>query len=353
MLYMHNKKPPKVKVNKLLINIEKNMKNPIAVFGTGSWGTALAILLARNGQTCRLWGFDKKEVEEMKNTGESRYLPGIKLPSNLFVSDSLEEVINDANDWLFVVPSFAFAQTLQSTKPFQTDKTRIAWGTKGLDPQGRLLHHVAREILGEKTPLAVISGPSFAKEVAAGLPTAVTLATKDDKFGEELSERLHASNFRVYLSHDINGVELGGVIKNVLAIATGIADGLEFGANARCALITRGMAEMMRLNTAVGGEAKTLMGLSGLGDLILTCTDNQSRNRRFGLAIGKGANREQAEKEVGQVIEGAQNVKQLHHLAKQLNVDMPITEQVYRILFENTPPRETVIALLMRGAKWE
>lgn len=329
------------------------MKKPIAVFGTGSWGTALAILLARNGQNCRLWGFDNKEVTEMRETGRSRYLPDVALPDNLFVSNSLEEVITDANDWLFVVPSFAFAQTLRSVQPFVSDHTRIAWGTKGLDPQGRLLHHVAKEILGDKIPLAVISGPSFAKEVAAGLPTAVTLATKQDNFGEELAERLHSKNFRVYLSHDIDGVELGGVIKNVLAIATGICDGLGFGANARCALITRGMAEMMRLNTAVGGEAKTLMGLAGLGDLILTCTDNQSRNRRFGLAIGKGANREQAEKEVGQVVEGAQNVKQLHHLAKQLGVDMPITDQVYQILFENTPVRETVVSLLMRGAKWE
>lgn len=326
---------------------------PIAVLGTGSWGTALAILLAKNGQPTRLWGFDKAEVDEMQQTGFSRYLPGIPLPKNLTSSNELDEVVAGVNDLLIVVPSFAFAETLEKLLPFLTHETRIAWGTKGLDSECRLLHHVATEIIGFNTPLAVVSGPSFAKEVAAGLPTAVTVAANNVQFAEDLSVRLRNNVFRVYLSEDMTGVELGGVVKNVLAIATGIAEGLGFGANARCALITRGLAEMFRLNEALGGQTKTLMGLSGLGDLILTCTDNQSRNRRFGLAIGQGATRAEADKLVGQVVEGALNVAQVYQLAQQQNVEMPITEQVYRILYEGVPPRETVISLLIRGPKWE
>jgi glycerol-3-phosphate dehydrogenase (NAD(P)+) len=216
-----------------------------------------------------------------------------------------------------------------------------------------MLHKVVAEILGEDTPAAVLSGPTFAGEVAVGQPTAITVASTDAAFAEDMAGLLRNQNFRAYTTDDIVGVELGGATKNVLAIAAGLADGLGFGANARAALMTRGLAEMMRLGLALGGRRETLMGLAGVGDLILTCTDNQSRNRRFGLGLGKGLPKDEVTVQIGQEIEGVVTAGLIHRLAKAHGVDMPITEQTYLILNEGLPPAEAVRNLLLREPKME
>jgi glycerol-3-phosphate dehydrogenase (NAD(P)+) len=331
-----------------------NDKKAIAVLGCGSWGTALAIHLARNEQHVLLWGHDEKEVAALQaDRCNTRYLPNINFPENLQVSSDLKNTLNHANDVLIVVPSHAFRSVLQQMKPLLKKDARIAWATKGLDPQShQLLHVITKEILDD-IPSAVLSGPSFAKEVACGLPTAVTVASQTANYAKDLVNYFHNQTFRVYTSMDIAGVELGGAMKNVLAIAVGIADGLNFGANARAALITRGLAEMMRLGLALGAQRETLMGLAGVGDLVLTCTDDQSRNRRFGLAIGKGNNAQETEKNIGQVVEGIRTAKEVFYLAKQYNVEVPICEQVYRVLHEEVTPQAAVSALLSREQRGE
>lgn len=331
-----------------------NDKRAIAVLGCGSWGTALALQLARNEQTVWLWGHDAKEVAELqKHRCNKRYLPDILFPENLTVTHELQTALKLTNDILLVVPSHAFRSVLIQLKPLINQHTRIAWATKGLDPQShQLLHVVTKEILGE-VPSAILSGPSFAKEVAKGLPTAVAVASTTESFAKDLVNYFHSKTFRIYTSSDIAGVELGGAMKNVLAIAVGIADGLNFGANARAALITRGLAEMIRLGLALGAQRETLMGLAGVGDLVLTCTDDQSRNRRVGLAIGRGSKVEEAEKNIGQVVEGIRTAKEIFYLAKQHNVDIPICEQVYRMLHEDVTPQEAVINLLSREQRNE
>jgi glycerol-3-phosphate dehydrogenase (NAD(P)+) len=243
---------------------------------------------------------------------------------------------------------------LESIAPYISSEQRIAWATKGFESgSGKLLHEVAQDVFGEQKSLAVISGPTFAKEVAKGLPTAVTVASNDTEFANFLADRLHTETFRVYTSDDIVGVEVGGAVKNVLAIAAGIADGLNFGANARTALITRGLAEIMRLGDALGGQRETFMGLAGLGDLVLTCTDNQSRNRRLGLGLGQGQSLEDALAAIDQVVEGVQTAREVNELAISRGVDMPITHEVYRILYEGEKPRDAVHALLSREQKAE
>jgi len=255
---------------------------------------------------------------------------------------------------LVVVPSHAFRSVLQTVRPLLPADHRVCWATKGLEAgSGRLLHEVAEEVLGRAVPLAVISGPTFAREVAEGLPTAVTVAARDQAFARELAQRLHTETFRAYTSDDVIGVEVGGAVKNVLAIAAGIADGLGFGANARTALITRGLVEIMRLSELLGGRHDTLMGLAGLGDLVLTCTDNQSRNRRLGLALGTGQTLTAALAAIDQVVEGVQTAREVHALAQRIGVEMPITEQVYAVLYQGVAPKQAVHALLTRELKPE
>lgn len=323
----------------------------IAVLGTGSWGTALAILLGRNGFPVKLWGCIPAEIEDLcSNRINDRYLPGIKLPQNVEVCVDLAAVVKSSRDLCLAVPSFVFRQTLQAIKPYLTKESRIVWGTKGLGDEDTFLHEIVKEVLG-KMPIAVLSGPTFAREVAKELPTATELACNDEHFAKELVHYFHNDNFRVYTTSDLVGVEISGATKNVLAIAVGIGDGMGFGANTRAALITRGLAEIMRLGKSFGGQTETFVGLAGLGDLVLTCTDNQSRNRRFGLAIGAGKSRAEAEQSIGQVIEGITAARAIHLLAKRRNVEMPITEQVYHILYENLSPRDAVSALLRRAQK--
>lgn len=331
----------------------KTDKPKIAVLGSGSWGTALAIVLAKNGYQVNLWGFFADEVSDIKKNGiNTKYLPGIKLPANIAVYSDVSEALASTRDVLLVVPSSVFGSTLNLIKPHLSLEARIFFATKGLAPDGKLLHEEIKSIIGD-IPSAVVSGPTFAREVAEGLPTAVTIAFSDISLKADLLHYFHGGTFRVYTSSDIVGVEIGGTVKNILAIAVGISDGMGFGSNARAALITRGLAELTRLGIALGGKMETFMGLAGLGDLVLTCTDNQSRNRRFGINLGKGLSFVESEKIIQQTIEGISNTKLVFSLAQKLKIDMPITEQVYRILYENLSPEKAVKALLSRESKSE
>jgi len=332
-----------------------NNLSPIAVVGAGSWGTALALLLARNGNQVQLWGNESDEILLLKNQRENKkYLPGFLFPDNLHVCDTLSECLKGVQDILLVVPSFAFKSVLQDIQSELGDQVRIVWGTKGLgSDQGRLLHELVADVFSPNTPAAVLSGPSFAAEVAAQKPTAVSLAGNSEDFLEDLLNRFHCRDFRVYINADMIGVQLCSVLKNVLAIAVGIVDGMQLGANTRCALITRGLAEMSRLCAAMGGRKETLLSLAGVGDVILTCTDDQSRNRRFGLAVGRGQSIEAAMQSIGQAVEGKHNVTQVYQLAQRLSVDMPITEHVYQILERGAIPAEVIEALLERAHQYE
>ena len=325
----------------------------ITVLGAGSWGTALALVLAQNCQEVHLWSREKGHVDEMREQRvNSRYLPNYPFPKTLQVSDNLESSLGEVADILIVVPSFAFREVVIRIKPYLNSNARVAWGTKGLTATGCLLHQVVEIELGH-LPMAAISGPSLATEVVANLPTAIAVASNRAEFSKDLIRRLHSPCFRVYQNDDMIGVELCGSVKNILAIATGIGDGLELGANARAALITRGLTEMGRLVYAMGGKQETLVGLAGLGDLVLTCTDDKSRNRQFGLALGKGVDPKAAEQAIGQAIEGLYNTAQVYKLAKKHAVEMPITHQVYRILHEDLDPRQAVRELLERSPKTE
>jgi glycerol-3-phosphate dehydrogenase (NAD(P)+) len=327
---------------------------PITVVGAGSWGTALAIQLAREGHATRLWGRDSAQLDAMRRARcNSRYLPEAAFPDSLRVVDELREALNGAGDALLAVPSHAFRATLESIKPHLGQGTRIAWATKGFEiSTGLLPHQVAREILGSRSA-AVLSGPTFAKEVGAGLPTAMTVASRDLRFAKELALSLSGPNFRAYTQTDITGVEVGGAVKNVIAIGSGIADGMDFGANTRVALITRGLAEMMRLGVKLGAVRETFMGLAGLGDLVLTCTDDQSRNRRFGMALGQGQSLSAAQGGINQVVEGLPAAAAVHAVAQRLGVDMPICMEIYRVMHEGKPVRAAVQALMEREVRSE
>lgn len=328
----------------------------ISVLGAGSYGTALAISLARNGHSTLLWGHDPEHVATLAAARcNEEFLPGVEFPETLALEADLASCVKASRNILLVVPSYAFASVLQQIKPHLTPQHRIAWATKGLEPEtGRLLQDVAKEALGEEISLAVISGPTFAKELAIGLPTAISLSSTDPEFVTDLSNLLHnEQSFRVYTNDDFIGVQLGGAVKNVIAIGAGLADGLGFGANARTALITRGLTELSRLGAALNADPKTFMGMAGLGDLVLTCTDNQSRNRRFGLALGRGLSVADAQQEIGQVVEGYRNTKEVYMLSQRHQVEMPITEQIYQVLYQGKDPKAAAVALLARSKKGE
>ncbi|MGD8379073.1 MAG: NAD(P)H-dependent glycerol-3-phosphate dehydrogenase [Gammaproteobacteria bacterium] len=331
------------------------LQAPLAVLGAGSWGTALAIQCARSGRPVRLWGRAEDDLDSMAEAGENRrYLPGARFPPALTLEADFGRALEGCADVLIAVPSHAFRDLLEQLRAFPDPGRRLAWATKGLEPgTGRLAEEVVREVLGPEVPTAVLSGPTFAREVGAGLPTAITVASADPDFAEDLATTLHAENFRPYTASDVTGVELGGAVKNVIAIGAGISDGLGFGANARIALITRGLAEMMRLGLALGARQETFMGLAGMGDLILTCTDNQSRNRRLGLALAEGRSVDDFRRELGQVVEGVLAAREVRRLAARVGVEMPICEQVYRVIYEGVSPRDAVEALLGRERKAE
>lgn len=327
----------------------------LAVLGAGSWGTALAVQAARNGLHTALWGRDAAALAAMRQTRRNAtYLPDLELPQALAYESDLAAAVAQADLILIVVPSHAFTHIVRDIAPLKRPDAGIAWATKGFEPgSGRFLHEVAREVFGDVLPLALVTGPSFAKEVAQGLPTAVTVQSDDAEFATQVAQALHSPTFRAYTGNDMLGAELGGAMKNVLAVATGVADGMALGLNARAGLITRGLAEMMRLNAAIGGHPETLMGLAGLGDLVLTCTGDLSRNRRLGLALGHGESIADAVKRIGQVVESIQTCDEVMRLAQRHGVELPISALVQRVLHGEITPAEGLRLLLSREQKPE
>ncbi|AIU68064.1 NAD(P)H-dependent glycerol-3-phosphate dehydrogenase [Vibrio coralliilyticus] len=328
----------------------------MTVLGAGSYGTSLAISLARNGANVVIWGHDPEHMARLQSDrANHEFLPDIDFPQSLIVESDLEKAVQASRDLLVVVPSHVFGIVLNNIKPYLRADSRICWATKGLEPEtGRLLKDVAVEALGEGYSLAVLSGPTFAKELAMGMPTAISVASPDESFVSELQEKIHCSKtFRVYANCDFTGMQLGGAVKNVIAIGAGMSDGIGFGANARTALITRGLAEMTRLGAALGAQPETFMGMAGLGDLVLTCTDNQSRNRRFGLALGQGKDVDTAQDEIGQVVEGYRNTKEVWLLSQRMGVEMPIVDQIYQVLYQGKDAHMAAKDLLARDKKSE
>ena len=323
----------------------------IAILGAGAWGTALAIHLTPRHQVA-LWSRNPDQVERMDQERENRrYLPGCSLPPALKLESDLSSVWPAADLLIVAVPAAAFRSILQTVA---AQAKPLIWVCKGLEPgTGKWLDQVAEETLPRMLPRGVLSGPSFAQEVAAGLPAALTLASRDRDFALQIASELHGGSLRIYTSADVIGVEVGGALKNVMAIAAGISDGLGFGNNARAALITRAAAEMARLGAALGGHAETIMGLTGMGDLILTCTGELSRNRQVGLKLAQGKPLNEILRELGHVAEGVNTAREAMRLADRLGVDMPITGAVRHILFDGLPARQAVEGLLSRSQKSE
>ena len=326
----------------------------IAVIGAGAFGTALAIQLARRGGDTLLWGRDTNALARMdRERLNARYLKDCHFPVSLKVEPDLGAAVEAADHIIVATPSPALGRILTTLAPLLRPGQGIVCACKGLEPEtGRLPHEVMAAALGEERPFAVISGPTFAKELGLGLPTAVTVGARDVGFAETIAEALHGDGFRAYTTDDVTGVEIGGAAKNVLAIGVGIADGLGLGANTRAALITRGLNELVRLAEPLGARAETLMGLSGLGDLVLTCTDNQSRNRRLGLMLGHGHSVEEAAAEIG-TVEGVRAAPEVLRLARRFGLDMPLVEQVSAVIEGRISAVEAVRVLAQRPVKSE
>ncbi len=327
----------------------------VSVVGAGSWGTALALLLARNGHDVRLWGREKDLMATMvQSRCNERYLPQFNFPNNLTPVPELSDAVQGAEQIVVSVSSVGFYQQLQELITMIPQSVGIICASKGLEPTKKIFFHEAIQQLNINADrFAVVAGPSFAKEVAAGLPTAVILASESNALLDKLIPFFHNPSFRVYESNDVLGAEIGGILKNVYAISAGISDGLGFGANARCALITRALAEMLRFGIAMGAKQETLIGLSGMGDLVLTCTDDQSRNRRFGLALAKGLSVQDALTSIGQVVEGQQNAQFVLDLATKHKLEMPIVKSVSKVLADELSAKEAVEELLAREPKRE
>lgn len=326
----------------------------VAVLGAGSWGTALATLLARNGTETRLWARDAAMLADMAASGVNRrYLPDCPLDASLRYQPDLGKALEQVDWALMAVPSAAFVGQLGALAEHLPAAAGLAWATKGFEPgTGRFLHQLVAERLPD-TRAAVVTGPSFAREVAQDKPTAITVNSADTGFAQAIAQALHSSRFRAYTGTDMLGAELGGAVKNVLAVATGVADGMQLGLNARAGLITRGMNEIMRLGEALGARKETLMGLSGLGDLVLTCTGDLSRNRRLGLALGRGVTLEDALAEIGQVVESMVTADEVMRLATRFDLDLPIAAHVYRVLHGELTPEQALNAIMARGQKPE
>ncbi len=327
----------------------------IAVIGAGSWGTALAIQCVRAGSAARLWGRDAAQVEAMaRDRVNQRYLPDAAFPARLHIAATLPDALRNVQDVLVAVTSHGFRELLKQLRPLLGPQQRLCWATKGFETStGLLPNEVAREVFGGDRPMAVLSGPTFAREVGAGLPTAMTIASADEAYARTLAHDISSAKFRAYWSADINGVEVGGAVKNVLAIGAGLSDGLGFGANSRIALITRGLVEMTRLGVALGAQRETFMGLAGLGDLVLTCTDDQSRNRRFGLMLARGQSAEAALHGIGQVVEGYHAARVVQQVAKRNEVVMPICQGIHGVLYEGLAADQVVRGLMMRPIRSE
>ena len=328
----------------------------IGVLGAGAWGTALAVHLAKLHSTVSLWGRDTKALHTLvTNKENTRYLPGVVIPNNILAAEDAPALIHQSTHLVIAIPSTTMRSMMQQISANASPTLRgVIWACKGLEQgSGKFLHQVAEEELPDTIQTAILSGPSFAQEVGKGLPTAVTVASLNQEFAQEAAQLFHHPLFRTYTSTDVTGVEVGGTFKNILAIAAGIIDGLELGANARAALITRGIAEMIRFGKMLNINTDTFSGLSGIGDIVLTCTDNLSRNRRLGLGLGAGKPLEQVEAEIGQVIEGKYAAKVVHELANKLNIELPISQQVYEVLYNNKSARAAVELLQTRSIKNE
>jgi glycerol-3-phosphate dehydrogenase (NAD(P)+) len=322
----------------------------IAVVGAGSWGTALAVQFARGGHQTVLWGRDGATIGRIqRDRSNQRYLPGVPFPESLQVTSALASALDGAGFVVLAVPSHGFRETLEAICGSEVPLQGLAWATKGIELEtGLLPHQVVADVISENLSTAVLSGPTFAAEVGAGLPSAMTIASVSESYARHLAEAISSDSFRAYLSSDIVGVEVGGAAKNVYAIGAGISDGLGFGANTRIALITRALAEMTRFGVALGANRETFTGLAGLGDLVLTSTDDQSRNRRFGLMLARGATVDDALASIGQVVEGYFAAMSVHRVAAKLAVEMPIIDQIYRVLYESLDAQSAVAALMRR-----
>jgi len=327
-----------------------------AVLGAGAWGTALAGALAGNGMDTTLWARNPEVVRAIRETGENTELfPGVSLPDSLRVESDPEIAFRDVDYYLIAIPSQYIRSSLEGFRDILPDNPIMICTSKGIEtgslaPMSRV---VAEALDGKHPRYAILSGPSFAAEVGRNLPTTVSLGCSDHELGHELQNALSTPHFRVYFTPDYRGVELGGAVKNVIAIAAGLSDGLEFGHDARAAIITRGLAEMSRLGRAMGGQERTFMGLSGMGDLVLTCTGDLSRNRQVGLKLGQGRKLADIIGEMRAVAEGVKTTQSLYNLSRKLNVELPITEQVYRILYEDKDPGRAVRDLMNRDLKDE
>lgn len=328
--------------------------NPVIVLGAGSWGTALAMVLARNGHPVYLWDCVTTHIQKLQQQkSNEQYLPGIKFPPEIHPVPELQNSLAKSSDIIIAVPCNALVSVLNLLQG-SNHNLNICLACKGMvSAEAPLNHETVSQVLHGNDKIAVLSGPSFALEVAKGLPTAVTIASENMATAGYFSGLFHNEMFRIYTSEDIIGVQLGGAMKNVMAIAAGIADGLGFGANSRSALITRGLAEITRLGVELGGKPETFMGLAGLGDLVLTCTDDQSRNRRLGLALAQGVSVDEAKKRIGQAIEGIHTTFEVVKLAHRLSIEMPISEQVNAVLSRLTDPMTAVQNLLSRDPRQE
>lgn len=325
----------------------------ISVLGSGSWGTAISVCLALNGHDVRVWSRSEKTVKELADTHENkRYLPNVKIPENVVFTNDISSCA-DADIIILATPSHAVREVSAKIAPYVRDGQIIVSISKGFDGEKYLR---LSEVICEEIPnatVAAMSGPSHAEEVAVGLPTTNVVAHPDIKIAQYIQSVFISENFRIYASDDIIGVELGGSLKNVIALCAGISDGLGYGDNTKAALMTRGIAEIIRLGTAMGAKPETFSGLSGIGDLIVTCTSMHSRNRRAGILIGQGKTAEEAQREVNMVVEGIRTAKAVHFLSQKYGVEMPISEQAYKVLFENLPAKECVRNLMCRSMKDE
>ena len=328
----------------------------ISVIGSGGWGIALAILLHENGHNLTIWSFDKKEVEELKETRQNKAkLPNILIPNDIEVTNDLKEAVDNKDILVLAVPSKAIRSVSKSLKDIIKDNQIIVNVAKGLEEDTlKTMTDIIEEELKEKNPqVAVLSGPSHAEEVGKGIPTTCVVSAHNKELTLYLQNIFMNPSFRVYTSPDMIGVEIGGALKNVIALAAGIADGLNYGDNTKAALITRGIKEISTLGVAMGGEQSTFYGLTGLGDLIVTCASMHSRNRRAGILLGQGKTLDEAIKEVNMVVEGVYSAKSALMAAKKYNVEIPIIEQVNAVLFENKDAAEAVNELMIRDKKLE
>jgi len=340
--------------------MQKSEQVNIAVIGAGSWGSALAFALARNNHSISLWAHSASHIQAMQtDRANTKYLPGFDFPDNLTINPDLESLVSSHTVFLVATPSHAFRSIIEKLNTYGIkDNSTVIWATKGFDKGDNesgpmLLSNVIQQVLGSGINKAIVSGPSFSKEVTANLPTAMTCASDSQDTAQYVAQLFHAERMRIYTNTDLIGVQVGGAIKNVMAIAAGISDGLGFGANSRSAIITRGLSEIARLGVALGANAAAFQGLAGMGDLILTCTDNQSRNRRFGLGLGKGLSVNDVLEQIGQEVEGYTTTREVIRLAKHCNVEMPIAEQVYNVLYNEIAPSEAVSELLNRDLNSE